>query len=263
MIKYIDKYFLKKPKLRRFVTHLIEGSKNRKIELLGSTVTVNSIEEHGYLRSSRFINSSAFLREEIPVLLNIANLIDDNDTFVDVGANIGVFSVLLSRLNQLNKNFSIYAFEANPKTYLRLKDNCLDLPVKTKNIAISNDSLKLTFIEGAVSHVFTTIENKSEYSLSNKTVSVPSTTLDNELVQSKSYILKIDVEGQEMQVLEGSNSLLNKTLIKAIFIDGFSDSNLPSFLQSHRFKLFNAKTLLPYNGYDQQILAIHKNFLKL
>ena len=161
-------------------------------------------------------------------------------------------------MNNLGKNIQFYAYEANPKTYQRLKQNCLSLPIKVKNIAISNDSNELTFVEGAVSHVFTNIENKSEYSFSDKKVTVPCTSLDKQSIKGDSIILKIDVEGQEMEVLQGAEMLFGNKRIKAVFIDGFSDKSLPSFIGNFGFELLNAKTLLPYDGYSQQILAIKK-----
>ena len=261
MIGLIDKFFLKKPKLRRFVTKIIAGKNNKKVDLFGASLIINSTDEHGYLRSSRFVNASALLREELPVLFNLGSLLEKNDAFIDVGANIGIFSVVLSRLNNLGKNIEFYAYEANPKTYQRLKQNCLSLPIEAKNIAISNHSNELTFVEGAVSHVFTNIENKSEYSFSDKKVTVPCTSLDKQSIKSDSIILKIDVEGQEMEVLQGAEMLFSKKRIKAVFIDGFNDESLPSFMGNFGFKLLNAKTLLPYDGYSQQILAI-KNKLR-
>ena len=62
-MKYIDRYFLKKPKVRKLVTKFLEADRDFSPKLLGLDIYLNTIKEHGYLRSSRLINSSAFLRD--------------------------------------------------------------------------------------------------------------------------------------------------------------------------------------------------------
>ena len=150
---YIDKYFLKKPLLRKIITRLIEGNKDLRPSLFNLDIYLNSVKEHGYLRSSRLINSSAFLRDEVPVLLNLANLVEDRDTFVDVGANIGMYSVFFSQFKILKKNIQIFAYEANPNTFTRLNINAKKYNFNCNNTAISDTNKTLEFIEGAVSHV--------------------------------------------------------------------------------------------------------------
>ena len=92
MIYLIDRYFLKKPWLRRFVTRLLEGDHDCQVNLFGASMIVHSVKEHGYLRPSRIANRSALLRDELPVMLNLAALIAAGDTFLDIGANVGVFT---------------------------------------------------------------------------------------------------------------------------------------------------------------------------
>ena len=214
LIKYIDKYFLKKPRVRKFITRLIEGDKDLNASLFNLEIYLNSVKEHGYLRSSRLINASAFLRDEVPVLLNLANLAGKQDTFVDVGANVGSYSVFFSQFKMLKKNIQIYAYEANPDTFKRLKINAIKHKFVCKNIAISNKNSILKFTEGAVSHVFTTIENKSTYNLRQKMVKVKSSILSDQQIKGNSIILKIDVEGQEFDVLQGARNLFIQNRIR-------------------------------------------------
>ena len=47
MMRYIDRYFLKQPRLRRFVTRLLEGERERDVPLLGTPLRVHPIKEHG------------------------------------------------------------------------------------------------------------------------------------------------------------------------------------------------------------------------
>lgn len=258
-IKYIDKYFLKKPALRKFITKLLEGNKDLVCSILNSDFHLHSIKEHGYLRTSRLANKSAFLRDELPVLFNLVSLIEEGDTFLDVGANIGLYSIFISRLNLLNKNIRINAFEANPDTYKRLKKNANKHNFSCKNIAISDRMTTLNFVEGAVSHVFTTIENESAYNFSKNIIKVASSTLSKQQIFGNSIIIKIDVEGQEINVLNGADELFLNNRVKAVFIDGYSDPDVPILLHKHSFKLFNANTLGDFYNKGGQLLAIKKS----
>jgi FkbM family methyltransferase len=253
---YIDKYFLKKPLLRKIITRLVEGNKNFRASFFNLDIYLNSVKEHGYLRSSRLINSSAFLRDEVPVLLNLANLVEDRDTFVDVGANIGMYSVFFSHFKKLKKNIQIFAYEANPNTFKRLNINAIKYNFNCINIAISDTNKTLEFVEGAVSHVFTTVENKSTYNFNQKTVKVKSSTLCHENIPGNHIILKIDVEGQELNVLNGARKLFIQNRIKAVFIDGFTNPEIPQFLLNFNFSLMNAQSLESTFQDGCQLLAI-------
>lgn len=198
----IDRYFIKKPKLRQFVTRLLEGDRTCDVHLLGASIRIHSLREHGYLRASRLASSSSLLRDELPIIINLASLFQDGDTFIDIGANVGVYSLTLARFNRILPNTRFYAFEANPDTFSRLSSHTNELGIEAFNIALSDHEGTLEFIGGAVSHVFTTLENANDYSISGSLVSIPCRRLDQMGIQGDSLILKIDVEGQEKKVLE-------------------------------------------------------------
>src|SRR5471030_805348 len=100
-MSFLDRYFIKQPRLRLFVTRLLEGDRDLDVSLLGAKLRVNSVKEHGYLRSSRIAASSALLRDELPVILNLAALLADGDTFIDIGANAGIYSLTLARMRAI------------------------------------------------------------------------------------------------------------------------------------------------------------------
>ena len=256
MMYFIDRYFIKQPKLRRFVTRLLEGNKECDVEMLGTTVRVHSIKENGYLRASRIVKSSSLLRDELPVLLNLASLFCDGDTFVDCGANVGIYSVTLARMHRILPNTRYYAFEANPDTFARLSVQAQLLPVNTYNVALSDHSGSLEFVSGAVSHVFTTVENTSNYSIPEARVSVPCCRLDEVTIEGNSLILKIDVEGQEKNVLDGALALFKAQRIKAVYLDGYKDKEVESFLREHGFSFLDGKSLKPITGSVFSLLAL-------
>ncbi|MEH1929771.1 FkbM family methyltransferase [Nostoc sp.] len=252
----IDNFYNKNPKFRKFIMKSLFGNKTIQVTLFDTELMINSIKENGYYRASRLCNISSLLRDEVSVILNIAGLLSENDTFVDIGANVGIFSSILSRYQKLFPDRQIYAFEANPDTYERLKINSKKYGFKAYNIGISDRECELEFIEGVVSHVFTTVENASRYNIKDKITNIKCQRLDKFEIPGKSLILKIDVEGQELQVLRGASSFFDEQRIKAVYLDGYSDKGVLDFLSAYNFSLWDGRKLLETDGDLFSLLAI-------
>jgi len=137
--------------------------------------------------------------------------------FIDVGANIGVYSLLASEI----ENVLVFSFEPHPVTFEQLKTN-IDLNHR-KNIfpfqlAISNYSGRQYLTDSPESAINRIVnDNLSDTSL----LAVDSMTLDKALVGYSTDIsyLKIDVEGHEFEVLFGSTLCLGKIPILQIESD--------------------------------------------
>lgn len=135
------------------------------------------------------------------------------DTFIDVGANIGVYSIFMASLDSVT---AVHAFEPAPKTYeelvsnIKLNDNG---KVKTYKKALSDKSDTLTFgiindYSGANCVVDSSLHDKS---LFKREETVESQPLDSLGIKSAGRLaLKIDVEGHEESVLKGAEQLLTK-----------------------------------------------------
>ena len=257
MMYFIDRWFLKQPRVRRLVTRLLEGDREHEVTLLGAQVRVHSIKEHGYLRASRLARKSVLLREELPVLLNLAALLAPGDAFVDAGANVGVFSLALARLRPLAPGMSCHAFEANPDTFARLAPMAAAAGVAAHQVALSDREGTLEFVPGAVSHVFTTVEHASEYSLGGgERVRLPCRRLDSFAFPGGAIVLKVDVEGQELAVLRGAEEFFRAGRVKAVYLDGYKDRAVEEFLSARGFTLLDAKTLAPAAGHVFGLLAV-------
>lgn len=129
------------------------------------------------------------------------------DFFVDIGTNIGLFSLLAAKI--VGVEGKVLCFEPAPLTFSRLNEN-LELNnlknVVTRNIGLSDNNGELTFY---VSNNGYDAWNSFAPSQNNKlegSIKVPVGTLDLELKdidKSKIKLVKIDVEGWEKFVLNG------------------------------------------------------------
>jgi FkbM family methyltransferase len=164
----IYRLVLRHPRLRLWLTKLVAGDRELEVRLIGDIFRVHSIAEFGLVRAARLAESSSLLRDELPVLLNLANLFRDGDVFIDVGANIGVYSKLISRLQTFCPRLRVVAFEPHPATFQRLKENLRMTSAEVHCVALSGSARRLRFSEGSASAVFSA--EKSPFSLRNRAV---------------------------------------------------------------------------------------------
>ena len=147
-------------------------------------------------------------------------------TFLDIGANVGKYSIIISK--QIKDKGKVFSFEPEPSNLIALKRN-IKLN-KAKNITIipfacSNKKAKLEF--------YLNENNSGGHSLVNKSnnkISVDADTLDNIIKENNIKnikLIKIDVEGAEMQVFEGAKETLKKYHPKIIFETDFPGKVFP------------------------------------
>jgi FkbM family methyltransferase len=242
----IDRYFIKQPRLRSIVTRMLYGEKDREVEIFGTMFLINALRENGYLRAAKKSDSSSLLKDEVSALISLALLLRPGDTFVDVGANIGIFCRTLSRINLFPGNHALrfYAYEPHPDTFQRLKWNVRNTSIIARNTAVSNQNGQLDFVDGAVSHVFTVASRSKAYNLKDSHRCVPCVRLDEESIGGDSIILKIDVEDQELAVLNGAAKWFEAKRIKALYLDNYADASaVDSLLKHFGFTLLNCRDL--------------------
>lgn len=137
-----------------------------------------------------------------------------NDLFIDIGANIGSYTVLASAEVKANS----ISIEPIPNTFANLINNIsinkIEDRVNALNIGIGGKSEVLNFSESydCTNHVVGKDQVDS--------IEVNVNTLDSILAQKHNPVLiKIDVEGFETEVLNGAESTLEKGSLKAIIIE--------------------------------------------
>jgi len=166
-------------------------------------------------------------------LLKIAK-VDKVKNIIDIGANVGYFTILAKEMYPLSK---IFCFEPIAQTYECLvKNTYYYTNISTFNVAISNK-------KGYAKMLFD--EYNSAISAINRggNIRVATNTLDN-IIQNENIstidILKIDTESFEENVLLGARKALEKT--RYLFIEitiannsNYSISSLMSLLYSSKF----------------------------
>ena len=134
-------------------------------------------------------------RDELAVL---PSLLKPGDTFVDCGANLGLWSLAAAPL--VGESGKVVAFEPNPATFRRLRDHARPAPtIEVHHVAVADRPGVLRFDPGQSHNVSRVTEDGS--------LEVPATTLDDALTDPPTGI-KIDVEGHELAVLRGASQVL-------------------------------------------------------
>jgi FkbM family methyltransferase len=151
------------------------------------------------------------------------------DTVIDVGANVGYFSLLASE--KVGRTGRVYAFEPAPRTFRRLLKNLeLNESSNVKAVAIG-----LSDLEGTES-LRVPRENPGEASLADRASSeifsgakytfdvdeiklVPFDKFCTEEGLSKIDVIKIDAEGSEFRVLRGMERALRSQSKVSLFIE--------------------------------------------
>jgi FkbM family methyltransferase len=149
-------------------------------------------------------------------MLFMLHVLNEDDLFVDVGANVGVYTVLASGV----KGCRSISCEPVPGTFIHLLNNIainqIGNKVKALNIGLSDKSGFLHFTKNynsALNHVQLGEEGGQD------NIKVEVDSLNHLLEKENPIILKIDVEGFETMVINGAKDVLKKESLKAIIIE--------------------------------------------
>ena len=148
-------------------------------------------------------------------LLFLRRFLSDSDVFVDIGSNIGLFSLHAAEI--VGESGSVYAIEPTQETFSRLVQNVrlnnFEDRITCDNIGLSDEngmlSLNISLNGYDAWNTFATPINDNLH----ETLDVPVKTLDTYIIErailrQKISLIKIDVEGWELHVLNGARDLL-------------------------------------------------------
>jgi FkbM family methyltransferase len=172
----------------------------------------------------------------------LLHFLQPDDLFVDVGANVGAYTILASAVCH-SRCISI---EPIKKSFSWLKKNVnlndVSSLVNCHNIGIgdSEGTLRFTSQLDCVNHVVADDENNNDF------VEVKVSTLDNLLGEDIPSLIKIDVEGFESKVLAGAKSILKSDRLLGIILElngsghryGYSDEIIDEIMKDNDFLSF-------------------------
>ncbi len=228
-----------------------------KSRLAKKTLDVNWIENLKLSLSQGMHGATGCIYVGLPEFRDMAFLLHylkKDSFFIDIGANIGVYTLLASGVKKCNS----ICIEPIPKTFNSLKKNItlnnIDDKVTSLNIGLSKEKSNLYFTKDkdTVNHV---VDNESK-----NTIKVDVDTLDNIIPKNLSLdtLIKLDVEGFEYNVLKGGSKFLQTKQLKAIIVElngssdryGFKDSMVDEELVKNGFSKFD------YNPFDRSLTKI-------
>ena len=176
----------------------------------------------------------------------------ENETFVDVGANVGSYTLSAAK-EYKDKEVKIIAIDAHPDNYRAL---CRNIQinnfrnVKTINKAVSDHKGNVTLYER--SHDGSRVDSDlySVYDtafLAQNNILHPGgnllqlecDTLDNMLLDQRVDVMKIDIEGAEVMALNGAWNTLKRLRKIVVEIHGDNHNAIERILLDHDFNLHN------------------------
>lgn len=146
-----------------------------------------------------------------PDVLAVAKLaLRPGMTAIDVGANVGFFSLLFASL--VGPCGKTVAFEPQPRAYARLTENLTlnqSMTIDLRKVAVSDREGEFDFYCGPVDHSgvasLRPLDDKAER------ISVPTATCDSLLAGFEQVnLIKIDVEGAETRVIHGMSATIDR-----------------------------------------------------
>lgn len=244
----------------------------------GISLLMSAYNEMGILKYQNEDTGENFL---INVFLKDKLQIIPNPILFDVGANIGHYTNLMY---MTFPNAEIHAFEPISRSYKILKGNfCQD------NIKLVNTGLGIETCKTQIFHYDDGYSNEhaslfpeviSTLHKQNKLVTeeINIDTIDNYCIKnniSRIDFLKIDTEGNELNVLKGAQRMISSKSINIIQFE-FNEMNVISrvflrdfynILENYEFFRLNTKSLIPLGNYIsrneifqfQNIVAIKNN----
>jgi FkbM family methyltransferase len=192
----------------------------------------------------------------VQLLTSIVRNVRNEDVVYDVGSNVGVYSLSIARHQPLT---SIFAFEPNPETFLKLKANLelnkeFSVNIKPLQIALGNtDGMSDFFLSSQ--HLRSSLyEYNAAYANAQikRRVKVKVRTIDSLVAEGRvlpPQHIKIDTEGAESHIIKGGLRTLSKHL-PLVYLEHhktcISEPNPPHFqeiLESLGYRLFNKRDI--------------------
>ena len=149
------------------------------------------------------------MNAETAIHIAINDHLTHGDVFIDVGANIGLFSIYAAK-----RGANVYSIEPSPREMARLQINSLlnNVRLNTLPFGLGEKTEAVKFsIEHSGNHMMNRVITDAEAPTNTSILHIRrfADIFDSNIL-SKTRLVKIDVEGYELQVLRGMEDVLNQ-----------------------------------------------------
>jgi len=193
-----------------YYPYLAPRNGEREIIQLANGINLN-VDSNEYIQSLLYL----FGDYETSTVTLLGKILNNGDTVIDVGANIGYISLVCAK--SVGVKGKVYSFEPDPKNFGYLSENIAlneSNNIQSYQLALSNKIGTLKLFHSKIDHnagAHSMVYN--ERVVSNDYVEIKAFKFDESEIQSqliKIDLIKIDVEGVEMDVLEGMHNTIQK-----------------------------------------------------
>lgn len=214
-----------------------------KEEVLIKTQNINLlIEIRDPIDREIFFNLN-YEEEQITTLVEFSKK-NKQDFFLDIGSNCGYYALFIAKTFP---DTHVIAFEPIKKTYGKLLKNIhingLNKQIQAFNFGLSDTNNEVQFRtlikKGFIQSGGFTVHDKNRGLKTNETLLKANLKIGDDVMKyiNKKLLIKIDVEGHEINTLKGLNRLINNNKIyMQIEIFHENKENIFNFLEKNNFK---------------------------
>jgi FkbM family methyltransferase len=193
---------------------------------------------------------------EVPIQEIFTQNLKEGDTFYDIGANVGFFSIIAAKL--VGNTGKVYAFEpgegnANSIRHNAQLNNFSQIEVIPKAVSHTSGSGQLLLAKYSGGHALATADAPPDLA---GEVAVDLVSIDDLIAQNKiepPNFVKVDVEGAELDVLKGMTETI-KTYQPTVIYE-IDDGDRTAYEHKYRelanfFEQLNYRVIQVENSYD-------------
>lgn len=190
----------------------------------------------------------------------LTNFLREGDCFIDVGANIGAMT--FTAASKVGTSGVVYAFEPGPIHYRMLTQTVANSKIKNVklyNLGCSNSETNLFW------KMDDSNPGNAQISKTSTDISVKVRKLDHVIPETQNVrLIKIDVEGMELEVLEGAERIIKQSKPLMIIETNTGDESevlktnqVLEYLQKLNYSFYAVKNA------ESELIALHDLKIRL
>jgi len=175
---------------------------------------------------------------EFAVSQLVREYLKPGDVFLDVGANIGYYSVIAGAT--VGPAGAVYAFEPSTRIRARLQRNVelnqmRQISIRGEAVTAGAGIVRLVEPQGVGNDGLAYVQTNGDSS----GIEVRAISLDDlsEFSEHTPHLIKVDVEGGEADVFRGARGLLNRSDAPSIIFESFEIQRDAAILQAHGYQV--------------------------